>query len=67
MEHQQMVLVEGRVVATTVKAVLLDHEMHIDGIWIPRSVIENGEQVMEGEDALWVAEWFARRNDLMIQ
>jgi hypothetical protein len=55
--------------ALTKKAVGLRHKgspiVGRDPIWVPRSVIENGDEIEKGETDICVAEWFVRKEGLM--
>lgn len=55
-------LVSGRVLSVTERAVLLDLDNREQ--WIPRSVIEDGEDVVVFQTDLYVAEWFVEKEGL---
>lgn len=58
--------VHGNVTRATQKAVLLSVE-DLNGtreIWIPRSCIQDGEEVSVFDEGLYVAEWFCEKEGL---
>jgi hypothetical protein len=50
--------VDGSVTKVTAKAVLYVSKAAKTEHWIPRSVIEDGDDIEEGEQEMLVAEWF---------
>lgn len=51
------------VTRTTAQAVHVLSE-HLTGHWIPRSVIEGGEDVKVKDKNIWVADWFIEKEEL---
>lgn len=59
-------LVFGRVTRTTPRAVLLavEEKGELREHWVPRSQIEDGEEVEEGADELYISIWFCEKMDV---
>lgn len=69
----EFIPIDGLAVDTTNLAVLVRIEGRRDPIsgrsssrevWIPRSVLEDGNDVLSGDKDLWVKEWFAVKEGL---
>jgi hypothetical protein len=52
-----------RVKLVTTRAVLIQYD-GLREIWIPRSVIENGDTIAKDDEDVVVQEWFAEREGL---
>lgn len=52
-------LIEGDVIQTTEKAVLIEVDDH--EFWIPRSAIVMGDAVAAGDTEIVVANWFLKK------
>lgn len=60
-------LLFGEVVHITPKAVLfeyLDNDETVE-IWIPKSVIDDGEEVSIGDSEIYVQRWYCEKQDLI--
>lgn len=57
--------VTAEVKATTDDAVLLDADGVTEPVWVPRSVIEDGDELSRGDSGeLEIATWFAEKEGL---
>lgn len=64
---QEFMPLVGEIIVATPKAVLLSFEEKKGVIreqWVPRSVIEDGEEVEEGDSEIAVREWFIDKEGL---
>lgn len=63
------ILTESEVVRTTERAILVRlRRMSVaesEDVWIPRSVVEGGEFLEEGDTDVEVHDWWAYKNDLI--
>ena len=53
-----------RVARVTPRAILLEIDKSKPGVWVPRSVCENGDELDIGDTDICVQRWFAEREDL---
>lgn len=56
--------IEGVIIRTTDRAILLRLESNDEEVWIPRSVCINGDVLDEGDTDPDVEEWFVRKENL---
>jgi hypothetical protein len=54
--------IDGTVKASTAKAVLVQQGKR--EVWVPRSVIENGDELTKGDNDIRVESWFAEKEGL---
>lgn len=65
MADPEYTLVSGLVERTTGKAVLFKLEEQ-EGVWIPRSVCEDGESIEQHDEEIHVATWWLRENGIEV-
>lgn len=61
------VLDDCEVIHTTARAILVrinGNALDATEIWIPRSVVEGGDFIEEGDTDIEVQDWWAAKNDL---
>jgi len=63
-DNDDFVEVAGEVIRTTEKAVLV-RTVGDDEVWVPRSMVEGGGAVQEGDEDIQVKEWFALKEGLV--
>jgi hypothetical protein len=56
--------IRGEPVRKTEKAVLIRLKRTGNEVWMPKSVVEDSDDIEPGEQDFLVAEWFIEQNDL---
>ncbi len=63
MKEKKYEYIEGEVIRTTDDAVLLAIPS-LDDIWVPRSLIQDGDEIKFGDVGMRIVEWFCDKNSL---